>query len=155
MTRRSLALSITLMAAVLLTLGPTHASARQATIENVAPTPHDAQEGVPLSRIASAIKAAGDALGWKVVGEDSGSIRLRLDVRRHMALVSVGYDAERYWIDYQDSHNLDYHAEDLVRRTSKHHKRTIKGPRIHGNYNKWIRNLSRQIRVRVRRAQPE
>lgn len=155
MTRRTPALSMTLTIGILLVLGPTDAGARQMTIENVAPTPHDAQEGVPLSRIASAIKSAGDVLGWKVVGAEPGVIRLRLDVRRHMALVSVGYDAERYWIDYQDSHNLDYHADDLVRRTSKHHKRTIKGPRIHGNYNKWIRNLSRQIQERVRRAQPE
>ena len=147
--------SVALLSFILLILTAAPSLARQATLENVAPTKHGAAPGSSPTQIASAIKQAAKGLGWVVAGEEAGSVRLRIRLRAHMALVSVGFDETNYWIDYEDSTKLDYHAEDIVRKRPKRKPRVIEGPSIHHNYNNWIRNLSNRIRTEAARITPE
>ena len=67
---------------------------------------------------------------------------VRLRLRTHTAVVKIGFDQSKYWIDYSDSTNLDYDPDD--RRKTKT-RRGVKGPRIHKNFNKWVRLLADSI----------
>ena len=123
--------------------GPTDSTAANASIRNIPPTPHFAPAGTPMEDLALAIKMAAAAENWDVLSETTGNISLQLEIRNHRANVIVGYDESRYWIDYSDSFNLDYSPNDW-RRAGKN-SRTVKGPRIHHNYNIWVKQLSSAI----------
>ncbi|MEE2664223.1 MAG: SHOCT domain-containing protein [Myxococcota bacterium] len=128
---------------------PDAAASRSATIRNVPPTPHFAPDGTPLVDVAAAIKLAMGDLQWRVVGEVPGSISASLVVRRHEAVVTIGYDESNYWIDYQDSVNLNYSPNDLTW-TGRARRPRVEGPRIHPNYNVWVSDLGRRIAIRAR-----
>lgn len=124
MTKRGLMLAVTCAALAL-------AGCRSAPVMNVA----DAAVGVSLSaqQLEQAIVAAGDALGWQMRPTGPGRIEGTLLLRDHRAVVDINYSPRSYSIRYKDSSNLHYDD----------------GGTIHRNYNRWIENLDRAIRVRV------
>ena len=83
-----------------------------------------------LSDVTKAIRAAGIGLGWQMREATPGHIVGRLPLRGHVAVVDITYTLDEYSIHYRDSINLNYDA-------GSHS--------IHGNYNKWTRNLSQSI----------
>ncbi len=89
----------------------------------------DALDGTQAEK---AIKTAGTKLGWNMAKLEPGLIRGTLNLRKHVAVVDISYDGRGYSIDYVDSENLKYDEET---------------GQIHKNYNSWIQNLERQIRL--------
>ena len=82
--------------------------------------------------VANAIKRAAAELGWKTADAGPGLITATLNLRTHVAIVSIRYDADGYEIRYQDSENLDH-----------------SGNRIHRAYNHWVRNLDARTRTQL------
>lgn len=81
-----------------------------------------------LEARAVQIERAGTGLGWQMVPVRPGVTRATLNLRTHVAVAEVTYDADRFAIRYVDSVNLQYD-----------------GTSIHRNYNSWIRNLEQAI----------
>ncbi len=119
-------------------------SAKGGTIRNIPPTPHTAPSGTPLADIAASIRLAAKEKGWQITSEEPGVMQATLPIRSHKAMVEIKYDASDFSIDYKDSFNLDYSPDDLVK-GPRHRRRTVKGPRIHRNYNIWVRQLADRI----------
>ena len=139
-------LIILMLSLMLMWISP---AAATVTIRNISPTAHLAPAGTSLADLAAAIKLAADELDWRVVTEAPGVITAALLVRqRHEAVVTIGYDELNYWIDYQDSDNLDYSPDDLNKRGKL--GKFVKGPRIHRNYNVWVDRLAERIAIRTR-----
>ncbi len=84
--------------------------------------------GTSLDAVERSIIEVGVDLGWVIEPTGPGEATGTLNLRTHMAVVRIRYDARRVRIDYVDSRNLDHH-----------------GDRIHRNYNNWIRNLEVKI----------
>ena len=74
------------------------------------------------------IQRAGAGLGWQMDPIRPGVMRATLNLRTHVAVTEITYDAQRFAIRYVDSSNLGYD-----------------GTNIHKNYNGWIHNLERAI----------
>jgi hypothetical protein len=87
-----------------------------------------------LGNIEKAIVRAGLTLGWQITPMGPGKAEGVLVLRRHRAVVEITYDTTSFSINYKDSVNLDYDAQDKT---------------IHSNYNGWIRNLEKAIRAQV------
>ena len=87
-----------------------------------------------MSDVQTAIVRAGSALGWQMIPVRPGLVAGRLELRTHVAVVDVSYDAKAYSIKYKESVNLD-----------------AQGGNIHKNYNGWIENLDRGIRTELLR----
>jgi hypothetical protein len=90
-------------------------------------------ENVSAADISKAIVRAGSSLGWimKPVKGENELIGV-LNLRKHMAKVSVKFTNEFYSIKYLDSVNLNYD-----------------GTNIHKNYNGWISNLDKAIQTQL------
>jgi len=84
------------------------------------------------AEVAIAIKEAGLRYGWEMVDKGPGQIEGTLRLRRHVAVVAIPYDANGYTIEYQDSEVLRYG-----------------NGKIHRNYNRWVNNLSKDIKQRL------
>jgi len=82
--------------------------------------------------VKKAIVRAGAGLGWNMNADKPGHILGTLHLRSHMAQVDINYDKEKYSITYKDSENLNYDGEI-----------------IHKNYNGWIQNLDRAIKIQL------
>ncbi|MEB2344012.1 MAG: hypothetical protein OZ948_04675 [Deltaproteobacteria bacterium] len=78
---------------------------------------------------AHAIKLAGARLGWEMVDDGPGLMTGTLHLRKHVAVVEIHYDADSYQIQYKDSEALMH-----------------QGDKIHRNYNRWVNNLSEEIK---------
>lgn len=113
---------------VLLLLGM--ASCRTAPIYNAQHSSFNTQ--VTTAQATQAIRQAGAKLGWDMTVQDPGRIRGVLNLRSHQAVVDITYDTTAFTIAYVDSTNLNYD-----------------GAKIHSNYNGWIQNLEREIRVQA------
>jgi hypothetical protein len=87
---------------------------------------------VALEQVTTAIKQAGAGLGWQMIDKGPGKIEGRLNLRAHIAVVSITFDTKNFSIFYEDSTNLNYD-----------------GTRIHKNYNGWIQNLEKAILART------
>ncbi len=87
-----------------------------------------------MEDVQKAISRAGASLGWIIKPVSPGVLEGTLDVRKHTAVVTISYDLEKYSILYKESINLKYDETDLS---------------IHGNYNKWVKNLDKNIRVQL------
>jgi hypothetical protein len=85
-----------------------------------------------MNEVQQAIMRAGTQLGWQMQPEGPGRISGRLALRTHLAVVDIEHDTKSYSIKYRDSTNLD--ARDGM---------------IHRNYNGWIQNLEKAIRVQT------
>lgn len=82
--------------------------------------------------VKKAIIRAGNGLGWTMDAAKPGAIVGTLRVRSHVAVVDIPYDASSYSILYKDSQNL------------KH-----TGTSIHSNYNSWVQNLDKAIKLQL------
>jgi hypothetical protein len=121
------------------------------TIENIAPRPHLAPAGTSSEQVVAAIILATGDKGWRIVGEAPGVVTASILVRgNHEAVVTIGYDETRFWIDYKDSKNLNYNPKDRLARARGERRVITKGPRIHPNYNLWVAELAEQICIRTR-----
>jgi hypothetical protein len=85
-----------------------------------------------LENIEKAIMRAGIQLGWQIVPKGPGQIEGVLNIRGHQAIVDIVYDLKVVSIKYKSSVNLNYRDGD-----------------IHGNYNGWIQNLEKAIRIQA------
>ena len=84
----------------------------------------------PCENFEEAVKSAALQRRWGVTKLDDGTIRLTLLQRAHKVVVDVVYIDETFSINYVDSSNMLYDAKAGV---------------IHRNYNKWVRNLAKEI----------
>lgn len=122
------------------------------TIQNISRTLHGAPEGTTLDEIERAIAQAAGERQWYGGAEGDGSIIVSTTIRTHRATVAIGYDERAFWIEYRDSSNLGYNPNDRVRSPGPGIDRRVavmKGPRIHANYNKWVRELSAHLSARI------
>jgi hypothetical protein len=103
-------------------------------IYNVEKAPIAAPAGKTLSmtEVQQSIMRAGTQLGWQMQAVGPGRISGQLALRTHLAVVDIEHDTKTYSIKYRDSTNLD--ARDGM---------------IHRNYNGWIQNLEKAIRVQT------
>ena len=105
-----------------------------APIYNVVSAPIQQSPAATLENIEKAIIRAGRQLGWQVVPKEPGKCEGILVLRTHKAIVDITYDTKSFNITYKDSDNLRYDAKDKT---------------IHSNYNGWIKNLEKAIRVQT------
>lgn len=83
--------------------------------------------------VRNAILDASAKYRWEYIRETLGAIDLKYQRGKSFAVViRVFYSPRSYFITYVDSFGLDY-------------ARTYQGATIHRNYNKWIRNLNKEI----------
>lgn len=96
----------------------------------------EATNGIPPSaaRIKAAILHAGKTRGWTMVESEPGRVTLRYAPRTHEVVVAVRYDNNGFKIEYVSSVEMNYRVKGNT-------------PEIHGNYNRWIRNLSQDIQM--------
>ena len=87
-----------------------------------------------LKEIGVAVRKALIGRGWQVTEMEKGEIHATLRVRSHVAKVKVTFNREQLSIEYVDSANLGYRVKGGI-------------PYIHGNYNRWISLLERDISV--------
>lgn len=92
-------------------------------------------QGTPLTLqdVRGKIAKAAQGYGWQATKDEPGRMELMYDKGgKHQAYIEVLYDAAGYDINYLKSTNLNYEEQGGKRR-------------IHPNYNRWIKSLSRQI----------
>jgi hypothetical protein len=104
---------------------------RTASVYN---TQNTIDAGKSSKAVYTAIKQAGQSLGWNISKVSEGVAIGKLALRTHMAVVRITYNNRSYKIDYKDSQNLKYNAADNT---------------IHKNYNGWVQNLEKAINVRL------
>jgi hypothetical protein len=85
-----------------------------------------------MDDIRQAVVRAGSGLGWQMTADRPGHVTGRLLLRTHVAVVDVDYTQKMYSIKYRESTNLDYD-----------------GGNIHKNYNGWIQNLDKAIKIQL------
>jgi hypothetical protein len=101
-------------------------------VYNVTAAPVAANKPASLDDVEKSIVRAGTTLGWQMTPRSPGKMEGVLLLRRHRAVVDIDYDTKSYNIKYKDSAELDYD-----------------GQKIHPNYNGWIQNLEKAIRVQL------
>src|SRR5262245_16310772 len=82
--------------------------------------------------VQKAILKAGAGLNWQMKQVGPGRIEGTLKLRVQTAVVDITYGTKNFGIRYKDSSELKYD-----------------GTNIHRNYNSWVDNLARQIRVNL------
>ena len=105
-----------------------------APIYNVVSSPIPQNPDATMANIQKAIMRAGLTLGWQVTPREPGKLEAVLILRTHRAVVEITHDTKAFNITYKDSSNISYDAE---RKT------------VHSNYNGWIQNLEKGIRIQV------
>lgn len=60
--------------------------------------------------VKKAIVRAGGTLGWNMNADKPGHVLGTLYLRKHIAIVDITYDINKYSITYKDSTNLNYEA---------------------------------------------
>jgi hypothetical protein len=120
-----------LLAATALMLG---GCAQNQPIYNVesAPIIAPGNKAYSMREVQQAILRAGSQLGWQMQSTAPGRITGTLALRTHVAVVDIEHDTKSYSIKYRDSTNLE--ARDGT---------------IHKNYNGWVQNLEKAIRVQT------
>ena len=91
-------------------------------------------KALQASQVRQAIITAGGKLGWRIVDAGPGRLEGTLDLRTHSAVVDIPYSASKYSIQFLRGVNL----------------KATDGS-IHKNYNGWIQNLERDIRIELAR----
>lgn len=99
--------------------------------------------------IKKAIITAGASRGWVMHVNSPGHISATLNIRVHMAMVTIDYDTESYSIKYLDSTNLKYQPAGTDT-TDEDGMSTISTQAvIHKAYNLWISELDRSIKAQL------
>ena len=102
-------------------------------VYNVTDSPVAASKPNPsVDEVGKAIQKAGAALGWQMKPTKPGHMLATLNLREHTAVADVTYNAKSFSIQYKDSAGLKYD-----------------GQTIHPQYNNWITNLEKRIRVEL------
>jgi hypothetical protein len=102
-------------------------------IANVNQAPIQTTRGNPsMDQIRQAIIDAGSGLGWEMKPDRPGHLTGRLAVRQHVAVVDIDHTQTAYSIKYRESTGLDH-----------------KDGQIHRNYNGWVQNLDKAIRIKL------
>jgi hypothetical protein len=70
--------------------------------------------------------------GWQITVQTPSQLIGQLVVRTHTAVVDITHDTKNYTIKYRDSTNLD-----------------AAGGQIHRNYNMWVQDLDRRMRIEI------
>ncbi|PLY05904.1 MAG: hypothetical protein C0625_11245 [Arcobacter sp.] len=84
-----------------------------------------------MQKVEKAIKKGAMRKGWMTKRIGSGKLESRINVRgKHLVVVDIAYNTRGYKINYKDSQNMKYDAGANT---------------IHGNYNKWIAALEKNI----------
>jgi len=105
-----------------------------APVYNVVSSPIPQSPAVTMENVQKAVIRAGLTLGWQINPKAPGQIEGILNIRTHQAIVYITHDTKSFSITYRDSTNISYDAE---RKT------------VHSNYNGWIQNLEKAIRIQV------
>lgn len=90
---------------------------------------------LPATKVEQAIITAAQRLNWSARKVSGNTIEATLVTRGHEVVVDILYTAKGYEIKYKNSTNMRYDAE----------KQTI-----HGNYNRWLQRLDRNIQKEIR-----
>ncbi len=96
-------------------------------------------DGAPLTEqmVRARILNAANNIGWQPLKDEPGRMELMYDkAGKHQVYIEVNYDAAGFDINYLRSNNLAYEERDGQRK-------------IHPNYNRWIKNLNKQISAPV------
>jgi len=105
---------------------------RKDTIYNIPKSPIGEEKigsGI-YSDVYRAIKRAGASVNWVIRKTKEGEAIGRFQSRNHVAMVKIIYNNEYYSINYLESQNLNYDAENGT---------------IHKNYNVWVHRLEKAI----------
>ena len=105
-----------------------------APVYNVMASPIPPNPAATMENIQKAILRAGLTLGWQVTPREPGKIEAVLILRTHRAVVDITHDTRTFSITYKDSTNVSYNEQAKT---------------IHSNYNGWIQNLEKGIRIQV------
>jgi hypothetical protein len=111
------------------------AGCRMAPVMDIVDAPVVEPAGGPkltADQVKLAIQRAGATLGWQIKEVQPYLLEGTLNLRTHMAQVNIPYSAERYSIVYKNSENLQYD-----------------GKNIHSNYNGWVQNLDKAIKIQM------
>lgn len=120
--------STALKVVFLLVVGIALGACRAAPVYNVSSATMATPPNASVEQVADAIKRAGLGLGWQMIDKSPGEIEGRLNLRSHLAVVSITFDTKQFSIFYKDSVDLKYD-----------------GTTIHKNYNGWVQNLEKAI----------
>jgi hypothetical protein len=99
--------------------------------------------------VKKAIVRAGGTLGWNMKADKPGHVLGTLYLRKHIAIVDITYDLNKYSITYKDSTNLDYEAAGAQTTDADGNTYVNETAIIHSNYNGWIQNLDRAIQTQL------
>lgn len=91
----------------------------------------------PPQRIEDQITAACTTMGWKVRHVADGHLAATQSREKFSATVDIFFDPQHWQIRYNDSVGLRY-----------------EGDTIHDHYNVWVRNLEREIQLRLENSMP-
>jgi len=105
---------------------------RAAPVYNVSSATMASPPNATMEQVAAAITRAGISKGWQMTNKGPGEIEGRLNLRSHLAVVSITFDTKQFSIFYKDSADLKYN-----------------GTTIHKNYNGWVQNLEKAILVQT------
>jgi len=105
-----------------------------APVYNVIASPIPSNPAATMENIQKAVMRAGLTLGWQVAPQAPGKLEAILILRTHRAVVEITHDTKTFSITYKDSTNISYDPENKT---------------VHSNYNGWIQNLEKGIRIQV------
>ena len=105
-------------------------SACTAPLYEISETPIETgtEQGLTLAQVETAIKTAGEGIGWKMKTVKPGELTGTFKSSRYTASVRIPYSPQNYSIFYKGSQNLKYD-----------------GAKIHKKYNELVQNLSTAI----------
>ncbi|WP_417332925.1 hypothetical protein [Halarcobacter sp.] len=104
---------------------------RSASVQNIDNSGYISGSKVTTKKVERAIQKGAMRKGWSTKRIKTGLLEARINVRgKHLVIVDIAYDTKGYKISYKDSRNMNYDPSSNT---------------IHGNYNKWIANLERNI----------
>lgn len=103
--------------------------ARTAPIDQINST---VSAGHTEAQVRTAILKAGQQRQWIMSQAGPGVINGRLQSRDHVAEIRITYTASSYSINYSSSLNL-----------------LASGSKIHKSYNRWVRNLDKDIQLNL------
>lgn len=98
--------------------------------------------GLSEQSVVKAIRLGSAKRGWMITKEDPGQMEATLHVRDHTVKVAISHDTQAVRIKYVSSENLEY-----AEKNGQQH--------IHGNYNKWVRNLAVDISAQLAVLPPD
>ncbi|QED65501.1 hypothetical protein FTV95_19180 [Escherichia coli] len=115
--------------AAIAVVGALAGCARTAPIDQVHST---VSAGHTRGTSEKAILKAGVERKWIMSEAGQGVIKARQQSRDHSAEIRINYTASSYDINYENSQNLQ-----------------ASGGQIHKNYNRWVRNLDKDIQLNL------